>query len=196
MRVPGGDARVVEVELGAVGHVELFHDAARGSVADGGDGDDFGEMEGVEGVVDDGARAFGGEALAVGFAAEAPADFDGGLREIGDDGVHGLHADDAEEFAGRGFFGGEHGEAVTVELHVVAGHGFVGFGERHGGGEVGHDDGVGVDGGEGDAVAILPGAEEEAGGGELKMSGHAYRGSSKVMSSTRNSSLPLFRCSR
>ena len=59
------EAGVVEVEIGAVGHAELFHDAARGLVADGGDGDNFESLRVVEGEVEDGSCAFGGEAAAL-----------------------------------------------------------------------------------------------------------------------------------
>ena len=40
--------------------------------------------------VEEGAGAFGGEALAVGVGGQAPADFYGGLREVGDFEAHGL----------------------------------------------------------------------------------------------------------
>ena len=168
MRVAAWDAGVVEVEVGAVGHAEFFHDAARGLVAEGGDGDDFGEVEGVEAEVDGGAGAFGGEALAVDGAGEAPADFDGGLREVGDDVAHGLGADDAGEGSGGAEFGGEEAEAVAVVGGLEAGEGGVAFFGGHGGGEVGHDVGVGVHGGEGRTVGLAPGAEDEACGFELE----------------------------
>jgi len=55
---------VVEVFGGVVGHAEFFHDAAGAEICRDGEGDEVGEIEVLEGVVEDGAGAFGGEALA------------------------------------------------------------------------------------------------------------------------------------
>lgn len=171
----GGDARVVEVEVGAVSHAELFHYVAGGLVAEGGDGYDFGELEGVEAESDGRAGAFGGEALPVEGAREAPADFNGGLREVGDDIAHGLGADDAGEGSGGAEFGDEETEAVAVVGGLEAVEGGVAFFGRHGGGEVGHHGGVGIHGGVGRAVGVARGAEDEAWCFELEV-GNARRG--------------------
>ena len=56
--------RVVEVCVRIVDHTQLFHDAAGALVLRDGEGDEAGELEGVEGVMEDGAGAFGGEAAA------------------------------------------------------------------------------------------------------------------------------------
>ena len=109
-------------------------------------------------------------------AVEAPADFDGGLGEIGNEGVHGLEAEDADEAAGGAVLGDKEGEAVAGELVGVAGDGGVGLGGGVGGGEVVHDGGVGVHGGEGGVVRGREGAEEEARGDELVGVGHWLRG--------------------
>ena len=134
--VAGGDGGVVKGEFRALVHAEFFHDVAGGGVADGGDGDEFGQLEFRKGVMDEGAGAFGGEALVVEGAVEAPADFDGGLGEVGNDGVHGLEAEDADEAAGGAVLGDEEGEAVAGELVGVAGDRGVGFGGGVGGSEV------------------------------------------------------------
>lgn len=169
--VVGGNEGVVEGEFRAWDHAEFAHDVLRGEVVGSGDGDDFAEGGFVAEVREDGAGAFGGEAAMVCVGGETPADFDRGLRAVGDSEAHGLGAEDADEFGGGAVLEGEHGEAVASELQVVAVDGFVGFFAGHEGGEVAHDDGVGVDGGEGRAVAVLPGAEEEARGGELEGGG-------------------------
>jgi len=54
---------VVEVCVRIVDHAELFHDAAGALVPGDGEGNETGELEGVEGVMEDGTGAFGGEAL-------------------------------------------------------------------------------------------------------------------------------------
>jgi len=59
-RVAFREIGVVEVFGGVVGHPEFFHDAAGALVLGDGEGDEAGKIEGVEGVVEDGARAFGG----------------------------------------------------------------------------------------------------------------------------------------
>ena len=58
------EIRVVEVFGGVVRHAELFHDAAGAEICRDGEGDEARELEGVEGVVEDGAGTFSGEALA------------------------------------------------------------------------------------------------------------------------------------
>jgi hypothetical protein len=83
-------------------------------IAEGGDGDNFREVELVEGEGYGGAGSFGGEALAVECAGEAPTDFDGGLREVGDGVAHGLGSDDAGEGSGGAEFGDEEAEAVAA----------------------------------------------------------------------------------
>jgi len=68
--------------------------------------------------------------------------------------------------------GCEKAEAVAVEGGEVAVDGFVAFLACHECGEEGHDVRVGVHGGEGCTVALLPGAECEACGFELESGGH------------------------
>ena len=50
--------------------------------------------------VDDGARAFGSQTLAVELLRESPTDFDSRLGQVGDDMAHDLHADGTDEDAG------------------------------------------------------------------------------------------------
>jgi len=90
VRMTGWDARVIEGQLGLMDHAELFHDAARGGIAYGCDGDDFGEIQLLKCEVYDGGCAFGGESLALEVGRETPADFNCGLRQVGDDVAHGL----------------------------------------------------------------------------------------------------------
>ena len=63
-RVAFRQVRVVEVRVRIMNHAELFHDAAGALVPGDGEGNETGELEGVEGVMEDGAGAFGGETLA------------------------------------------------------------------------------------------------------------------------------------
>jgi hypothetical protein len=153
----------------------FFHHAARRLVGQCGDGDDFVEAEFVESVVYDCLCAFGGESFALSELCEAPADLDCGLREIGDGVAHDLQADGSDEVAGVAQGGGEEAEAVAVEGGEVAVDGFVAFSTGHQGGEVVHDDGVGVHSGEGLAVGLQPAAEEEEERGfELERLGQAW----------------------
>ena len=66
-RVTFGQDRVVEIVGRVVGHAELFHHAAGAQVVWNREGDQAIELERVEGMIDDGARAFGGEAVAPTF---------------------------------------------------------------------------------------------------------------------------------
>lgn len=63
-RVAFREAGVVEVVGGVVGHGELFHDAAGAEICRDGEGDEACEVEGVEGVMENGAGAFGCQAAA------------------------------------------------------------------------------------------------------------------------------------
>jgi hypothetical protein len=175
----GGDARVVEVEGGEVGHSEALHDAAGGRVGDGGDGDDAGQAEVVEGVVDDGGGSLGSEAEAPEFLGEAPADFDRGLGKAGNGVGHGLEAEDSGEFASSGggrrirgevrsrerrasVVGSAHAESLTGEAGLKVGDLGVAFFAGEDGGEELADERIGVHGGVRLEVFGLPGAESEA----------------------------------
>ena len=49
---------MVEIVGGVVRHAELFHHAARAQISGEGERDEARELERIEGVIDDGARAF------------------------------------------------------------------------------------------------------------------------------------------
>jgi hypothetical protein len=158
-RVSGRKARMVEVVGGIVGHAEPLHQALRARVGEGGEGDKGIEVKDFEGVADDFATAFCGEALAPGVRGKAPADFDAGSEvcvEIGDG-----KTDVADEGIAGAEFGGAEAEAVELEVGLDAVRELIALlaGEyaRH----KFHDAGIGIEAGEGRAVGIAPMAENE-----------------------------------
>ena len=155
---------VVEVVGWVVGHAELFHHAAGAQVAGNGESDEAVELELVEGVIDDGASAFGGKAAAPKISSETPADFYSGHegRVVTGD----VEADESDEGFGFNVFGGAEAEAVMVEVQLDAGDEVVGLLWKKRAGHELHDARVGVDGLEWDAVGVTPMAEDQARGGE------------------------------
>ena len=158
-----GEGWVVEVLGRVVGHADFLHDAARGEIGRGGEGDYFGEGQRLEAVFEGGEGAFGGEAAVPMGSGESPADFNArGKREFK---ARDVETDVADAFAGGVEFGGPEAVAMLLEVGLDTVEHGIGFDGGHGGGEVAHDFGVGVEGDEGGPIGGLPRAEEETGGG-------------------------------
>ena len=159
-RVPFRKKRVVEVITRIVGHAELFHDAARALVADGGHGDDFGELEGLEAVGERGLCALGGVAVAPVPGSEPPADLDTGGEVSGK--ARGGEADEADKLRKTRHLDRPEAEAFLGEVRLDTVYHRVALGGREGAGEALHHAWVGVEGGKGRTVARAPAAQEKA----------------------------------
>src|SRR4051794_38347761 len=94
-----------EVVSWVVSHPDALHHGARTLVADRGERDDLGQLEGDERVLQDGVGTLSRVPLAPGRADQAPPDLDAGC-ERGTEGRD-VEADETDERAGRPDLDGE-----------------------------------------------------------------------------------------
>lgn len=134
-RVALGEVGVVEFAV--VVHANFFHDSAGREIGGDGEGNDFLQAEVLEAVVEDGACAFGGEALIVMGRGETPADFhtrgEVGV-EVGDS-----ESDEADELLRVATLGGVEGEAMGAVVGVDFVHHLIAALASERGGEIAHD---------------------------------------------------------
>lgn len=154
----GREARVVEIIGGVVSHADFFHDAAGAEIAGHGEGDEFFEGERTEGVLNDGASAFGGKSLAPEIGEKPPADFDAGseVRVEGGD----VEADEAEERGVAGEFRGVKAKAVLGKVRFNAIEELITFAAGERGGHELHHARVGIHSRERRAVGFTPAAKD------------------------------------
>lgn len=150
---------VVEVVGGVIGHAELFHHAAGAQVFGNGEGDEAVELKGVEGLINDGARALSRQAAAPAIGGKTPADFD--CRHERCVKVWDIEADKADEGSVFNQLCGVETEAVAVEMLLDAGDEIVGLLRQEQAGHELHDAWISVDGLKRDAVRFAPAAEVE-----------------------------------
>ena len=94
-----GDSGVIEVFGGIAGHAELFHDATGAEIGRDGEGDNFVEREGGEGVMQESLCALCGVAAAPGGPAQPVAELD--VSAVGAAGA-GAKVKPAEKLPGGG----------------------------------------------------------------------------------------------
>jgi len=153
---------VLEIVRGVAGHVELFHHAPRAPVRRNRECDDFRQLQFVEPELQNGLRAFRGQAMSPGFRGQTPADLDARSERRLKGCVD--HSDEADELGGVAQFCGEEGEAVLCLMGLNAINEGIGLLARKWRGEVFHYARIGVDAVEWLTVLVAPVAEAKARG--------------------------------
>lgn len=150
----------VEVVLGVVAHSQAAHDCTGSLVGSGRVGDDLGESELSEGMVQHGGGGLGRVTVTPSIGRKMPADVD--QRPVGSVVAGYLESDVAEEPPIDRSFHRPEPEPVLVEARLGFIDELVGLRPAHGLEAVAHHLGVGVDLGESPSVFIPPAAQQEA----------------------------------
>ncbi len=154
---------MVEIPRGVVGHADLPHDALGGQVGLCREGQDLGGVEVGEAPGQRRRGAFAGQALAPGFRDQPPAHLDGGPhRQVA--GLDRRQAHEADQPAIGLPLGAPEAEAVGGDVGVDAVHHRVALGPVLGPGQPGAHPRIAVEDGEGFAVVLPVGPQDQAPG--------------------------------